>query len=203
MKKSPFQHIASKLIPALLSALTVLSVNAGELKVATVNMTTLLNEYHKTKSAEKEEKVETENIRKLDAERISSIQAMVEELRKFEKEFNDPSLSAEKKKEIAKVARDRQSTLAALQEERKEFLSRSRRALNQKMVGLMDEIREHVVTAVNAYAATQEADFVFDESGLTSNQVPFLVYVRDREDITSEVLKKLNKETPASSGNSE
>lgn len=160
-------------------------------------MSTLLNEYHKTKAAEREEKIETENIRKLDAERVSSIQAMVEELKKLQKEFNDPSLSAEKRKQIAGVANDRQSTLAALQKERKEFIDRSRRSLNQKMVGLMDEIRSQVVSAVNAHAATQEADFVFDESGLTSNQVPFLVYIRDREDITDDVLQMLNKEAPS------
>ncbi len=193
MKKSPSQRITSTILPALLSLGMALSATAEQFKVATVNMTTLLNEYHKTKAAEQEEKVEMENIRKLDTERVSSIQALVEELRKLQKEYTDPSLSAEKKKSIAKVANDRQSTLAALQEERKEFLARSRRALNQKMVGLMDEIRVQVIESVNAYAATQDADFVFDESGLTTNQVPFLVYVRNKQDITAGVLAKLNQ----------
>lgn len=197
MKISPFHTIISKFTSFVLTFGMILSVSAGQLKVATVNMSTLLNEYHKTKAAEREEKIETENIRKLDAERVSSIQAMVEELKKLQKEFNDPSLSAEKRKQIAGVANDRQSTLAALQKERKEFIDRSRRSLNQKMVGLMDEIRSQVVSAVNAHAATQEADFVFDESGLTSNQVPFLVYIRDREDITDDVLQMLNKEAPS------
>ena len=193
MKKSPFQRVTSKLVPVLLSLGMALSATAGQLKVATVNMTTLLNNYHKTKAAEEEEAVETENIRKLDAERLSSIQALVEELRKLQREFSDPSLSEEKRKSIAKVANDRKTTLGALQQERKEFLGRSRRALNQKMVGLMDDIRVQVIAAVNAHAATQDADFVFDESGLTTNQVPFLVYVRNKVDITPDVLKNLNK----------
>jgi Skp family chaperone for outer membrane proteins len=197
MKKSPFHHLTSKLVPVLLSLGMALSATAGQLKVATVNMTTLLNEYHKTKEAEQEEEVETENIRKLDSERVSSIQALVEELRKLQKEFSDPSLSEEKRKSIAKVANDRKATLDALQKEREEFLGRSRRALTQKMVGLMDEIRVEVIAAVNAHAATQDADFVFDESGLTTNQVPFLVYVRNKVDITPDVLKNLNKDTPA------
>ncbi len=197
MKTSPFQRLTSKLLPALLSLGMALSATAGQLKVATVNMTTLLNEYHKTKAAEKEEAVETENIRKLDVERHSSIQAIVEELRKMKQEFGDPSLSPEKKKSISKEANDRQATLVALQREREEFIQRSRRALNQKMVGLMNEIRLQVMQAVNSHAATQDADFVFDESGLTTNQVPFLVYVRNKVDITPEVLKNLNKDAPA------
>lgn len=192
MKKSPFQRATSKLAPILLSIGMAVSATAEQFKVATVNMTLLLNEYKKTKAAEKEEAVEAETIRKRDTERISSIQAMVEELRNLQKQFEDPSLSPEKKKEIAKVAQDRQANLQGLQKERQEFLDRSRRALSQKMVGLMNEIRVEVVAAVNAHAATLDSDFVFDDSGLTTNQVPFLIYVRDKNDITADVLKKLN-----------
>jgi len=192
MKKSPFQRAAAKLAPILLSLGMAVSASAEQFKVATVNMTTLLNEYHKTKAAEKEEGVGAEEIRKRDSERISSIQAMVEELRNLQKQFEDPSLSAEKKKEISKVAKDRQTTLQGLQKEREDFLGRSRRALSTKMVALMNEIRAEVIKAVNEHAASLDANFVFDDSGLTTNQVPFLVYVRNKEDITADVLKKLN-----------
>ena len=192
MKKSPFQRATSKLAPILLSLGMAVSATAEQFKVATVNMTTLLNEYHKTKAAEKEEGVGAESIRKLDSERISSIQAMIAELRNLQKQLEDPSLSVDKKKEIAKVGQDRQVTLQGLQKEREEFLGRSRRALSAKMVGMMNEIRAEVMKAVNEYAATVDANFVFDDSGLTTNQVPFLVYVRNKDDITAAVLKKLN-----------
>lgn len=197
MKFSLFRRSSRKFAPVMISLGLVISATAAQFKVATVNMTTLLNEYHRTKAAEKEESVETDNVRKLDAERNTSIQAMVEDLRKLQKEYSDPSLSAVKKKSIAKTANDRQATLAALQRERKEFLERSRRALNQKMVGLMDEIRGKVIEAVNVHAATLDVDFIFDESGLTNNQVPFIVYVRNKVDITADVLAKLNKDAPA------
>lgn len=173
-----------------------LSASAGELKVATVNMTTLLNNYHKTKAAENEDEVEKTDIKKDDAERLSAIQAMKEEMRKLFTEFNDPSLSAEKKKAISKTAADRKATLAALEREREEFLQRRGRALSQKMGGLMDQIRSDVLEAVNAYAATQNVDYVFDDSGLTTSQVPFLIYVRDKVDLTEAVLANLNKDAP-------
>lgn len=169
---------------------------AGELKVATVNMTKLLNNYHKTKSAEKEDEVEKTDIKKDDGERLAAIQAMKEEMRTLFKEFNDPSLSSEKKKEISKTAADRKATLAALERERDEFLQRRGRALNQKMSGLMDQIRTDVLQAVNAYAATQNVDYVFDDSGLTTSQVPFLIYVRNKVDLTDAVLEQLNKDAP-------
>jgi Skp family chaperone for outer membrane proteins len=64
------------------------------------------------------------------------------------------------------------------------------------MVGLMNDIRSDVVNVVNQYAEGAEVDYVFDESGLTSTQVPFIVYVRNRVDITADVLKLLNKDAP-------
>ena len=196
MKFSLLRRSSRKIVPVMISLGLVISATAAPFKVATVNMTTPLNDFNKTKAAEKEQAAETENVRKLDAERQASIQAMIEDLRKLQKEYNDPSLSAEKKKSISETAGDRQATLAALQRERKEFIDRSRRALNQKMVGLMDEIRVKVMESVDAHAATLDVDYVFDESGLTNNQVPFLVYIRNKVDMTADVLAKLNTDAP-------
>lgn len=170
-----------------------LSVFAEEANVATVNMTKLLNGYHKTNTAQAEEQKQSEAIQKLDEERVKTIQVVVAELQKLQKEFNDPSISQEKRQSLAGVAKERQEYLANLQREREEFLQRNRRALSQTMAGLMNEIRFDVMKAVSAYAATQEdIDYVVDESGMTANQVPFLLYVRDKKDITEAVLKNIN-----------
>ncbi len=196
MKISLLQRSSRTIALFLCSFVLATSASAGELKVATVNMTTLLNNYYKTKAAENEDEVEKTDIKKDDAERLSALQALKEELRKLFNEFNDPSLSADKKKAISKTAADRKATLAALEREREEFLQRRGRALNQKMGGIMDQIRTDVIEAVNAHAATQNADYVFDNSGLTTSQVPFLIYVRNKIDLTDAVLEKLNKDAP-------
>ena len=183
---------------AVLFAVFGLSLSAayGQLKIATVKMNTLLNEFHQTKAAEQEDQVQRADIKKDDAERVAGIKAMAEELKNLQAEFNDSSLSDKKRKEIAVTARDRQGRFAALQKEREEFLQRRNRALNQKMIALMDEIRVKVMTAVNAHAAKNNFDYVFDDSGLTSSQVPFLLYVRNKVDITDKVLAELNKDVP-------
>jgi len=184
------------LIALLFSFGLALSNASAELKVAMVDMTTLLNNYHKTKSAELEDKVNRDAIKKGDAERAAAMSAAAEELRKLGVDFRDPQLSPEKRQSIAAEAKDKQETLAVLQKERDEYLERSSRALSQKMVGVMDEIRTEVMAAVNKYAEGVEVDYVFDESGLTTTQVPFIVYVRNRVDITADVLKLLNKDAP-------
>jgi len=169
---------------------------SAELKVAMVDMTTLLNNYHKTKTAELEDKVNRDAIQKGDAERASAMSAVGEELRKLGLDYRDPQISPEKRTSIAAEAKDRQDTLEVLKKERDEYLSRSSRALSQKMVAIMDEIRTEVIAAVNKHAEGAEVDYVFDESGLTTTQVPFIVYVRNRVDITADVLKLLNKDAP-------
>ena len=39
-------------------------------------------------------------------------------------------------------------------------------------------------------------DYVFDKSGLSTSQVPFLLYTKDATDITAGLLKDLNKDAP-------
>jgi len=174
----------------------LLSPVFAELKVAMVDMTHLLNNYHKSKAAEQEEKVNREAIGKGRDKREAEIKALLEELKKHQTDLRDPQLSDTKKREILETAQLKNGNLKNLQVELQEFLDRSSRALNEKMVGLMNDIRSDVVNVVNQYAEGAEVDYVFDESGLTSTQVPFIVYVRNRVDITADVLKLLNKDAP-------
>jgi Skp family chaperone for outer membrane proteins len=81
--------------------------------------------------------------------------------------------------------------------EGEEFLQRQRRSLNQKMVGMINEIRQKVESAVRDHSATLDVNLVFDESGLTSSRTPFLIYSRNTVDLTDAVLKKLNKDAPS------
>lgn len=199
MKSALFSRSSQTFVALLFTFGLAISNASAELKVVMVDMTTLLNNYHKTKSAELEDQVNREAIRKEAAERASAMSSINEELRKLGVDFRDPQLSAEKRNSIAAEAKEKQSTLEILKNDREEYLDRSSRALSQKMILIMDEIRAEVIAAVNKYAEGADVDYVFDESGLTTTQVPFIVYVRNRVDITADVLKLLNKDAPDSS----
>jgi Skp family chaperone for outer membrane proteins len=116
---------------------------------------------------------------------------------KKQNEFNDPSLAEKKRKEIAASAQELAATRSVLIKEGDEFLKKQRRSLNQKMVGMINDIRNKVETAVSEHAATLDVNLVFDESGLTSSRTPFLIYSRNTVDLTDAVLKKLNKDAPS------
>ena len=192
----PF-HIAQKTEFLIFTLGMALSASAGELKVGTVNMMKLLSEFHEKKAAEAEEKVELASIDAAYRERVEAIKAIEEAMAKKQNEFNDPSLAEKKRKEIAASAQELAATRSVLIKEGDEFLKKQRRSLNQKMVGMINDIRNKVETAVSEHAATLDVNLVFDESGLTSSRTPFLIYSRNTVDLTDAVLKKLNKDAPS------
>jgi Skp family chaperone for outer membrane proteins len=128
---------------------------------------------------------------------VEAIKAIEEAMAKKQNEFNDPSLAEKKRKEIAASAQELAATRSVLIKEGDEFLKKQRRSLNQKMVGMINDIRNKVETAVSEHAATLDVNLVFDESGLTSSRTPFLIYSRNTVDLTDAVLKKLNKDAPS------
>jgi outer membrane protein len=85
----------------------------------------------------------------------------------------------------------------ALDRERREFLQRRNTALNEKMVQKMRGILEEIRKLVEDRAKSDDYDYVFDKSGLSTSQVPFLLYTKDATDITGGLLEQLNKDAPA------
>ena len=65
----------------------------------------------------------------------------------------------------------------------------------QRMRGILEEIRK----LVEEQAKAEDYDYVFDKSGLSTSQVPFLLYTKDATDITAGLLKNLNKDAPEGS----
>ena len=63
------------------------------------------------------------------------------------------------------------------------------------MKGILEEIRK----LVEEKAKLDNYDYVFDKSGLSTSQVPFLLYTKDATDITAALLKDLNKDAPPGS----
>lgn len=187
---------------ALLFSILNLSAQAAP-KVAIVDMGKLLNEFHETRAAQAEDQSEKEKIQAQDNERLIAIKALDTEVKKIAQSMQDPSLSKEKREEIRVKGMDKQQTLLALQRERQESSQRRVNALKEHMVAKMQDIRKTVIDRVNKFGADKGYDYVFDQTGLSTNYVPFLLYIRDKQDITADVLADLNKDAPAAPASEE
>lgn len=168
-----------------------------KLKIATVDMQQLFKEYHRTSEAQKQINVERARIQKENNERLSRIRELEGELQSLRKQLEDPSISDKKKQELFKEFQMKTQEGVALDRERREYLQRRNAALNEKMVQRMRGILEEIRKLVEDQAKTDDYDYVFDKSGLSASQVPFLLYTKDATDITPGLLAELNKDAPA------
>lgn len=190
-----------RFLSVALAATLITSATAQEakIKIATVDMQELFKQYYRTNEAQKQINVERARIQKDNNERLARIRELENNLGGLKKQIEDPSINESKKATLFKEWQMQQQEGIALDRERREFLQRRNQALNEKMVQRMKGILEEIRKLVEEQAKTDNYDYVFDKSGLSTSQVPFLLYTKDATDITAGLLKDLNKDAPAES----
>jgi outer membrane protein len=181
------------------SLATMAFAQDAKLNIATVDMQELFKQYYRTNEAQKQINVERARIQKDNNERLARIRELEGTLASLRKQLEDPSLADSKKQTLFKDWQTQQQEAIALDRERREFLQRRNQALNEKMVQRMKGILEEIRKLVEEKAKLDNYDYVFDKSGLSTSQVPFLLYTKDATDITAGLLKTLNKDAPAES----
>ena len=192
----------SRLFPALFALLLMATpaMAQDKISIATVDMQELFKQYYRTNEAQKQINVERARIQKDNNERLARIRTLEEQLETLGKQLEDPTIADSKKQELFK---DRQVKLQegiALDRERREFLQRRNQALNEKLMQRMKGILEEIRKLVEEKAKLGNYDYVFDKSGMSTSQVPVLLYAKDATDITADLLKDLNKDAPKDAG---
>ena len=184
--------------PILLAALFLgASVRAEPpLRIATVDMQVLFKDYHRTNEAQRELNIERARIQENNQTRLDAITNIEGELKVMRAQLDDPALSDRRKQELFKEFQIKSQDGLALNRERKEFLQRRNTAINEKMMLRMKDILEEIRKIVADHAREANYDYVFDRAGLSTNQVPVLLYSKDVTDLTPNILKELNKDGP-------
>ena len=177
----------------------IAAAQGGKLNIATVDMQELFKKYYRTNEAQKEINLQRARIQNENNVRLTAIRELQEELEELRKKAEDPSMSDAKRQSLGQELNMKQNQGIALQRERQEFLQRRNQALNETMVQRMKGILEEIRKLVEEEAKKEDFDYVLDKSGLSTSQVPFLLYAKDATDITAVLLKDLNKDAPPES----
>jgi outer membrane protein len=172
-------------------------VHAEPLRLATVEMQELFKHYYKTDEARKQVNIERARVQKDDNERRIRIRELESQLNSHRKQLEDPAINDSKKQTLFKEWQMKQQEAIALDRERSEFLQRRTQALNEMLVQRMKGILEEIRKRVEEQAKKDNFDYVFDKSGISSTQVPLILYSKDAADITAGLMKDLNKDAPA------
>lgn len=184
---------------AVATLVTVAGAQEGKLNIATVDMQELFKQYYRTNEAQKKLNVERARIQQEANERQKRIRDIEENLGNLRKQLEDPAVAETRKQSLFKDWQMQQQEGIALDRERREFLQRRQQAINETMVQRMKGILEEIRKLVEERAKVENYDYVFDKSGLSTTQVPFLLYTKDATDITASLLKDLNKDAPPES----
>ena len=189
------------LFPALI-ALLLMAVPAtaqDKLNIATVNIQKLVKQYYRTSQVEKQMSEEQESVKQANNERLARIRTLEDQLETLGKRLEDPTTSDKKKQELFKERQVKLQEGVALERERVEFLKRRNQALKEKFGQNMQSIITDIRKLVEEQSKIGNYDYVFDKSGASIQQVPFLLYSKDAVDITEDLVKLLNKDAPEGS----
>ena len=161
----------------------------AELKVATVDVQKLFADYYKTHEAQAEVDKAAQTVQETNNTRAETIKKMEADFNDMVKQLQDPMLNEKDKKELEQKAQIKRQEVIALEQERRGFVERQLKSLQEQMKVRSTKITEGIATKGNY-------DLILDKSAqaLRSNQV--FVYTKPSMDITPSVMKELNKDAP-------
>lgn len=172
------------------------SAIAQDLKIATVDVESLFKGYHRTATEQKKIAEEFARINKENNDRQETMREMEVQLVDLRKQIEDPTI-AEKIRTAAKTKfQTKLNEAKAIEQERKDSIGRRSSALESQKQSSIQGIRAEIVKMIVEHSKTEAYDYVFDKSGLSQNQLPFLIYTKGTLDITDEIMTKLNKGAP-------
>lgn len=183
---------------ALLAGFLMLQsgANAQRLKIATVDMERLFNEYHKTTSVQRDINIERARIQKDNNLRLKDIRDIDDSLQKIREQLKDTELGDKKRQDLRQEAGDLSQDGIHKERERSEFLERRNRTLSEKMTKQMRAILVTIQRVVSERAKAGNYDYIFDQSGNSNQGIPFVLHARDTTDLTDSLLEEINQDAP-------
>jgi len=173
---------------------------AQQLKIATVDMEKLFNDYDRTNEVQKDVNIERAHIQKDNNKRLADIRQIDDEMQKIREELKSENVGAKKTKDLNAKASELQQDGIHKERERTEFLNRRNKALTEKMQKQMRSIIVEINQAVSERAKSDDYDYIFDKSGNTKQGTPFILFSKEMADLTEVVLKDMNANAAAKSG---
>ncbi len=175
------------------------SATANDIKkFATIDMKKLFDEYHLTKGAQDKVRANQVIIAKENNARLKDIRKIADNIKALTEQIDDPIVAIHTRD---KFVRDRQFEANkgnALENNRREWLNRRNKAINENIVIEMRKILVQIQDKVEAYARANDIDMIFDKSARGVTHTHFLIFSKDKFDITIALLKMLNEDASKS-----
>lgn len=177
-------------------SILVASAHADKPKIAVVNIQKIFKQYYRTADAQKQFNNDYAAIQKTVNQELEQVNEMILQLKYLNEQLKEENLDENTRLKYAQEFKliDQQRQIRVTEMKQSEFESKKKVARRKaaSMQGIMREIRGKVIV----FSEKQKYDYVFDESGKSTNQSSFIIYLKDAEDITSELIRELNDSAP-------
>jgi outer membrane protein len=184
-------------LPAAIAAFVGLSgVTASAqsmVKVGTVDMKKVFENYYKTKDAEQRINEARNAAKKELEERMDSFTKGTAEVKKLNEEIDSPALSREAKEAKTKTRDEKVGELNGMQREIQDFRQTREKQLQEQSGRMRQGIVDDITKVVNEKVKADNYDLVFDKSGMSLNGVPVVMWAKEQYDFTDTVVANLNK----------
>ena len=177
-------------------SILVASAHADKPKIAVVNIQKIFKQYYRTADAQKQFNNDYAAIQKTVNQELEQVNEMILQLKYLNEQLKEENLDENTRLKYAQEFKliDQQRQIRVTEMKQSEFESKKKVARRKaaSMQGIMREIRGKVIV----FSEKQKYDYVFDESGKSTNQSSFIIYLKDAKDITSELIRELNDSAP-------
>jgi len=172
----------------------------ADMKVGLVDMNKVFSEYYKTKDAENRINEARASAKKELDDRMDSYKKNLDAINKLNDEINKPELSKEAKDKKSKERDDKINETKNLEREIQEFRTSREKQLQEQAIRMRNGIVEEITKLIQDHVKSDQYDLVLDKSGLNSNGVPVVLYSKETNDFSADIIAELNKNRPKDTG---
>lgn len=173
--------------------LGVATATAAEAKLGTVDMEKLFQGYYKTLRFDAQIKKQRDLFKQHATDRAEEIDALKKERDQQQERALNIALTDEARAVARKGYEDRDALYREKQKELKDFLDKQDKELTRQYMELRAEIVKELMAFVKTFGEREGFTMIVDQSGLTRNYIPVLVYADPSLDLSAAVLTELNR----------
>ncbi len=189
-------NVLRRIVPGLL-LISLLSGSAhAQVRIGTVDLRKLFDNYWKTKQADSALKERAADMEKEHKAMLDDWKKAKEDYQTLLSSANDQAVSSEQRDKRKKLAEDKLKEIKSSEDSIGQYERSAKETLDQQRKRMRDNILGEIRTALNAKAKSAGYSMVIDTSAETFNNTPIVPYTNNENDMTDAILSQLNAAAP-------
>lgn len=188
------KHILTIICAA--AAFSTMQAQAADIKIATIDLQKVFEDYFKTKEADARLKDQMEGFKTERDSRLEDYRSLVDQIKSLRDSLNDPSLSDDAKKEKQLKYEEKFNEARQREQELKNFEQTTAKLIQDQSGRMRKTIIDEINVVVKEFCSGKY-DLVLDKSGVTMNGTSVILFSENMTDLTGEIVQRLNSKKPA------